>query len=176
MEIYPTSLGVGYRAALIFRERHRGAQQSGLAKNAKGHRGKAKPATNGRRESERVPHRRLKYYPLSERQKERWAVCHVIDDFGLRILRPRDDCGLRTIAASGLMAIEDRRLREDCGERRCAHPRSSLNRRSSMVVSPEAAKSSIPQSQVNVTGIDPLAQKHSGTWVGLRAFSTFNET
>ena len=35
-------------------------------------------------------------------------------------------------------------------------PRSSLNRRSSMAVSPESARVLNPQSQVNVTGIDPL--------------------
>jgi hypothetical protein len=38
-------------------------------------------------------------------------------------------------------------------------PRSSLNRRFSMAVSPESARVLNPQSQVNVTGIDPYQRR-----------------
>ena len=40
--------------------------------------------------------------------------------------------------------------------RRMIFPQSSISRRSSMAVGPEAAKSSIPKSQVSVTVTDPL--------------------
>ena len=41
-------------------------------------------------------------------------------------------------------------------------PQSSLNRRSSMAVSPESARILNPQSQVNVPGIDPLPHPLAG--------------